>query len=112
MSALDIRSDDCQLDFLSLGAMVHRLDRSYSDFVTEQLAGDELVRWPDTTLRPEIIESLTATGFLRMASDGTASSGIDVELARNQVIDRLDVSPVNEILRGSAHHASLDTCNC
>ncbi len=26
MTALSIRSDSCQLDFLSLGAMVHRLD--------------------------------------------------------------------------------------
>ena len=26
MSSLNIRKDDCQLDFLSLGALVHRLD--------------------------------------------------------------------------------------
>ncbi|HIM29904.1 MAG TPA: sugar kinase, partial [Planctomycetes bacterium] len=32
MSALDIRSDDCQLDFLSLGAMVHRLDPGVTPF--------------------------------------------------------------------------------
>lgn len=80
-------------------------DRSYSDFVTEQLAGDELVRWPDTTLRPEIIESLTATGFLRMASDGTASSGIDVELARNQVIaDTIQI--VGTSLMGMSIHCA------
>ncbi len=61
-------------------------DKPYSEFITEQLAGDELVEWPQTELRPEMIESLAATGFLRMAPDGTASGGIDADLARNQVI--------------------------
>ena len=61
-------------------------DKPYSEFVTEQLAGDELVGWPETDLRPEIVETLAATGFLRMAPDGTASGGIDQDLARNQVI--------------------------
>lgn len=61
-------------------------DKPYSEFITEQLAGDELVGWPAATLRPEIVDTLAATGFLRMAPDGTASGGIDQDLARNQVI--------------------------
>ncbi|MDP6445006.1 MAG: DUF1549 domain-containing protein, partial [Pirellulaceae bacterium] len=61
-------------------------DRSYADFVAEQLAGDELVGWPRTELRPEIVDTLAATGFLRMAPDGTASGGIDQDVARNQVV--------------------------
>ena len=36
-----------------------------------QLAGDELVPPPWNNLKPEQIELLTATGFLRMAPDGT-----------------------------------------
>jgi 2-dehydro-3-deoxygluconokinase len=32
MSGLDIRADDCELDFLSLGAMVHRLDPGLTPF--------------------------------------------------------------------------------
>ena len=29
MSSLNIRKDDCQLDFLSLGALVHRMVMDY-----------------------------------------------------------------------------------
>ncbi|MBM81781.1 MAG: hypothetical protein CMJ78_14480 [Planctomycetaceae bacterium] len=61
-------------------------DKPYTEFLTEQLAGDELVGWPGAQLRPEIVHTLAATGFLRMAPDGTASGGIDQNLARNQVV--------------------------
>lgn len=80
-------------------------DKPYSEFVTEQLAGDELVHWPDTTLRPEIVETLAATGFLRMASDGTASSGVDQDVARNRVIaDTLQI--VGTSLLGLSVHCA------
>src|SRR5262249_41284653 len=49
-------------------------DKPYDRFVTEQLAGDELVDWrhaPHYT--PEIKELLTATGFLRTVPDFTTS---------------------------------------
>lgn len=61
-------------------------DKPYDRFVLEQLAGDELVAWPQATLTPRVIETMSATGFLRMAPDGTGSSGVDQDLARNQVI--------------------------
>jgi mono/diheme cytochrome c family protein len=61
-------------------------DKPYSQFLTEQLAGDEIAGWPGQPLTPEITELLAATGFLRMAPDGTASGGIDQNLARNQVV--------------------------
>ena len=41
---------------------------------------------PYKDLSPEQIDSLTATGFLRMAPDGTASGDVDQNLARNQVL--------------------------
>jgi mono/diheme cytochrome c family protein len=47
-------------------------DKPYGRFITEQLAGDELVDWraaPKFT--PEIIDLLTATGFLRNTQDVT-----------------------------------------
>ena len=44
-------------------------------FIVEQLAGDELVPLPWNNLKPEQIELLTATGFLRNAPDGTTSGG-------------------------------------
>ena len=54
-------------------------------FLIEQLAGDELIPRPVANLTPEQIELLTATGFLRMAADSTASGG-DVEVNAHQVI--------------------------
>lgn len=61
-------------------------DKPFDEFIQEQLAGDEMVPLPYKNMTPEAIEKLTATGFLRMAPDGTASPGIDQSVARNQVI--------------------------
>ncbi len=55
-------------------------------FIREQLAGDEMVDPPYKDLSAEEIDLLVATGFLRMAADGTATGGIDQDVARNQVI--------------------------
>ncbi|WP_040889923.1 DUF1549 domain-containing protein [Zavarzinella formosa] len=56
-------------------------DKPLNQFVIEQLAGDELVPRPWSNLKPEQIDLLAATGFLRTAPDGTASGGgpADVE---------------------------------
>lgn len=59
--------------------------KPFDQFIREQLAGDELVKQPYENLGPDDIEKLTATGFLRMAPDGTASS-VDQNVARNQVM--------------------------
>ena len=61
-------------------------DKPFDEFIREQLAGDEMVPLPHKNMTPDAIEKLTATGFLRMAPDGTASGGIDQSVARNQVI--------------------------
>lgn len=61
-------------------------DKPFDEFIQEQLAGDEMVPLPHKNMTPDAIEKLTATGFLRMAPDGTASGGIDQSVARNQVI--------------------------
>jgi mono/diheme cytochrome c family protein len=61
-------------------------DKPFDQFVIEQLAGDELVGPPYKNLTPAQVEKLTATGFLRMAVDGTGTPGVDQEMARNQVI--------------------------
>ncbi len=60
-------------------------DKPFDRFILEQLAGDELVPRPHKELTPEQIELLTATGFLRMAGDGTGS-GSDSEASRNQTM--------------------------
>lgn len=61
-------------------------DKPFDQFIREQLAGDEMVAGPLKNLSGDDIEKLTATGFLRMAPDGTGDGGVDQNLARNQVI--------------------------
>ena len=46
-------------------------DKPFDQFVQEQLAGDEMVPQPYKNLSADAIEKLTATGFLRMAPNGT-----------------------------------------
>lgn len=45
-------------------------DKPYNEFLMEQFAGDQIVNYNyDTKPRPEDIDKLTATGFLRVAPD-------------------------------------------
>ena len=59
-------------------------DMPFDEFITWQLAGDELTERPLKNMSPSQIEKLTATGFLRMAADGTRSK--NDEESRNQVM--------------------------
>ena len=66
-------------------------DKPWDRFIQEQLAGDELADVDHHHLRganedPARQELLTATGFLRMAPDGTGDEVPDPKLAQNQVI--------------------------
>jgi hypothetical protein len=61
-------------------------DKPLNEFIIEQLAGDELVSPPYSALEPEQLDKLAATGFLRMAADGTGSGAPDADLAKNQVL--------------------------
>lgn len=60
-------------------------DKPFERFITEQLAGDELAGPQNGDLTAEQIELLTATGYLRLAADGTGS-GADHPDGRNQVV--------------------------
>ena len=60
-------------------------DKPFDQFLLEQLAGDEMVARPYKNLTTDQIEKLTATGFLRMAADGTGS-GANNPVGRNQVM--------------------------
>mgnify|MGYP002634064981 CR=1 FL=1 len=68
-------------------------DKPYSDFLVEQLAGDELVDWADeSAVTDDVINKLTATGFLRMVPDGTAADPVNRFSDRMEVIsDAIDV---------------------
>ncbi len=61
-------------------------DKPLNQFVIEQLAGDELLTPPYKNMSPETIETLVATGFLRMAADPTASGQGDPDTSRNLVV--------------------------
>lgn len=61
-------------------------DKPWNEFITEQLAGDELLTPPYSNLTPEQSEKLIATGFLRMGPDGTGDGAVDQNAARNETI--------------------------
>jgi cytochrome c553 len=66
-------------------------DKPWSDFIREQLAGDEIAGathadYQHAVLDPKRRDELTATAFLRMAPDGTGDGVDDAKLAKNQVI--------------------------
>lgn len=61
-------------------------DKPFDRFVLEQLAGDELITTPLDNLSDEDAELLIATGFLRMAPDGTGGAVDDANVARNDVV--------------------------
>jgi mono/diheme cytochrome c family protein len=61
-------------------------DKPFDRFIREQIAGDELVK-PPYAGRPQAeLDALIATGFLRLAPDGTGAPGADQKLARNAVL--------------------------
>ena len=68
-------------------------DKPYDRFVTEQLAGDELVDWRNTEkFTPEIRELLVATGFLRTAQDYTHEPESNIPLNHFAVLhDTLEI---------------------
>jgi len=62
-------------------------DKPYDRFLIEQLAGDELVDWREAVaFTPEIREQLTATGFLRQASDVSDNPELNTGDIRTQVL--------------------------
>lgn len=60
--------------------------KPFNDFIIEQLAGDELLKPPYQTTSPKDLEKLIATGFLRMAADGSSAKDVDIKLSSNQTI--------------------------
>ncbi|MGE3780731.1 MAG: DUF1549 domain-containing protein, partial [Pirellulaceae bacterium] len=82
-------------------------DKPYDRFLVEQLAGDELVGRELKNLTPAEVECLTATGFLRMAPDGTAASGTDQDVARNE-----DMAKTIEIMSTSVMGLTVGCAQC
>jgi hypothetical protein len=61
-------------------------DKPFDRFIREQIAGDELIGYPKANLTADDREKLIATGFLRMAPDGTGARGVSQKEARQAVI--------------------------
>ncbi len=61
-------------------------DKPFDQFIVEQLAGDELIGSSFGNLSPEKAKILAATGFLRMAPDGTGVGGVNQVVARDDVV--------------------------
>lgn len=84
-------------------------DKPWDRFITEQLAGDELLTPPYRDLNELQVELLAATGYLRMAPDGTGpgSGAEDQTAARNQV-----VADTIRIVSGSLLGLTVDCAQC
>ncbi len=67
-------------------------DKPWKDFILEQIAGDELIKATHYTASDlanasdDALEKMTATGFVRLAPDGTYAGSADAELAQKEVI--------------------------
>ncbi len=61
-------------------------DKPLDLFLTEQLAGDELVSRPYRNLSDADKDRLIATGFLRNGPDGTSDRAVNQDIARNEVL--------------------------
>jgi mono/diheme cytochrome c family protein len=65
-------------------------DKPYDRFLTEQLAGDELVDWRSASkFTPDILELLVATGYLRTVLDTTDPEQLNRPLDRNDLLTRV-----------------------
>src|SRR5262249_24125671 len=70
-------------------------DKPYDRFLQEQLAGDELTDYwtayrTEKQLRPEVVEAITATGFLRCASDTSRPDIVNIKNAPGYYYQTLD----------------------
>jgi hypothetical protein len=81
-------------------------DKPIDRFIIEQLAGDELAGDKQGDWTDKQIELLTATGFLRMTADGTASGDNSPEARNKTIADTIQV--IGTALLGS----SLQCAQC
>ncbi|MBV8818754.1 MAG: DUF1549 domain-containing protein, partial [Acidobacteriaceae bacterium] len=83
-------------------------DKPYNQFLTEQIAGDELVDYRHAgTITPDMRGKLVATGFLRQVPDGTYSP------ANGSVPERVNViADEIEVLSSSVMGITLGCARC
>ncbi len=82
-------------------------DKPYDRFLTEQLAGDELVDWRRAaTFTPETVSLLSATGFLRNVEDHTSEPQYGIE-KRYEVVNE-----VMDMFSTSVLGLTMECCRC
>jgi hypothetical protein len=82
-----IRAGDGKWRYRDYVVRAFNQDKPYDCFLTEQLAGDEMVDWRSAPkFTPEIRDLLEATGFLRTASDDTDNNELNIALIRYRVL--------------------------
>lgn len=79
-------------------------DKPFDRFITEQIAGDELAGPAEGDWTEQQIDLLTATGFLRMAADGTGSGDNSAEARNKTIADTMQI--VCSTLLGSSVHCA------
>lgn len=83
-------------------------DKPYDRFLLEQIAGDELLDAENADVVTEqMVENLTATGFLRMGIDQTGSRTMNFVPERLGVID-----DVISVMGSSVMGLTLECCRC
>ncbi|MDR3636505.1 MAG: PSD1 and planctomycete cytochrome C domain-containing protein [Isosphaeraceae bacterium] len=90
--------------------VVHALneDKPFDRFVTEQLAGDELVDWRAARVFDETTRSLlVATGFLRNSADDTDENELNTPDIRHGVLQR-----TGEVLVGNLLGLTFQCAKC
>ena len=83
-------------------------DKPYDRFLTEQLAGDELIDYSNLApVTQESVDTLAATGFLRMTPDGTYGS------ATGSIAERFDVvADEMEVLSSAVMGITVGCARC
>jgi hypothetical protein len=83
-------------------------DKPFDRFLTEQIAGDELVSWRDAReFTPQIREALIGTGFLRTAADDTDENELNTLDIRHGVLQR-----TGEVLANNLLGLTLNCAKC
>jgi hypothetical protein len=83
-------------------------DKPYNRFLLEQIAGDELFDFENAkSITPDMMDAIVATGFLRMAPDGTGSDIVNTVAERFEV-----VADEIEILGSSVLGLTLKCAQC
>ena len=81
-------------------------DKPFDQFLLEQMAGDELVDWRAAeSLTPDMLELLTATGFLLCADDDTDADELNTPDIRHYVLQQTGEVVANNLFALTVHCA-------